>query len=301
MKSNLLKQLENTLNTIKIPGLNGLGLYDLLKEFIRGLKKGLIGPRAAAISYSLFMSLFPFVIFLFSLLPLFELSDDLIYIFENKVLTRLFPDNSASIADSLSDIIGDKNLTISSTGFFLSIIFTTNGINALINGFSTTSHKLEKRNILKQYFISLFLTIIFTLLLILLLFIIYYSSPLSKYIEEKHFGYLSSYSGLISTGLAFLLSIVTFCFGVSLLYKIGPKTKFSFNEIIPGTILATILFIISAYGFGYYLQHFAQYKTLYSSLGTILILMIWIYINVTIILTGFELNVTLYKTGKLHE
>lgn len=291
--------IKKTLNRIKIPGLHGLGLYDLLKIFIEGLFKGFIGPRAAAVSYSLFMSLFPFVIFLFSLLPQFELANDLQYIFENDVLTRLFPDNSTNITTSLNNILGEKNLTILSTGFLLSIIFTTNGINALISGFNLTYHKLQKRHFVQQYLIALILTVIFTLLFILMLFIIYYASPLSRYIEEKQIGYISDYSDLISAGLASSLTISTFFLGVSLLYKYGPKTDFSFREILPGTIFATLLFILSFWGFGVYIKYFAQYQTLYNSLGTILILMLWIYINVIIILTGFELNATFYVTKNL--
>ncbi|APD05768.1 UPF0761 membrane protein [Flavobacteriaceae bacterium UJ101] len=298
-ENNFFRFIKKTLNHIKIPGLHGLGLYDLLKIFIEGLINGFIGPRAAAVSYSLFMSLFPFVIFLFSLLPQFELADDLQRVFEQTVLARIFPDNSANLTTSLDSILGEKNLTILSTGFLLSIIFTTNGINALISGFNLTYHKLEKRHFIRQYFIALILTIIFTLLFILMLFIIYYASPLSRYIEERQMRYISNYSDLISGGLASTLTIATFFLGVSLLYKYGPKTKFSFKEILPGAIFATLLFILSFWGFGVYIKYFAQYKTLYNSLGTILILMLWIYINVIIILTGFELNATFYVTKRL--
>ncbi len=293
--------LKKVLNQFKIPGLNGLGLFDLLNIFIEGLLNGFIGPRAAAVSYSLFMSLFPFVIFLFSLLPQFELADDLQQVFENTVLTRLFPGNSVNLSTSLESIIGGKNFTILSTGFVLSIIFTTNGINALISGFNLTYHKLEKRNFIQQYCIALLLTIVFTLLFILMLFIIYYASPLSRYIEERQLSYISDYSDLISGGLASVLTIVTFFLGVSLLYKYGPKTEFSFKGILPGSIFATLLFILTFWGFGLYLKYFAQYKTLYNSLGTILVLMLWIYINVIIILTGFELNATFYVTKRSHD
>ncbi len=300
VKHRIHRFIKDSLNCIKIPGLHGLGIYDLLKIFIEGLIHGFIGPRAAAASYSMFMSLFPFIIFLFSLLPQFELADDLQRVLEDTVLTRLFPDNSNNLSTSLENIIGGKNLTILSTGFLLSILFTTNGINALISGFNLTYHKLEKRNFISQYFIALLLTIIFTLLFILALFVIYYASPLSRFIEEKQMGYISDYSDLISGGMASFLIITLFFTGVSLLYKYGPKTHFSFKEILPGAIFATLLFIVTFWGFGVYIKHFAQYKTLYNSLGTILILMLWIYINSIIILTGFELNATFYITKHLN-
>lgn len=296
IKYRLHRFIKNSLNRIKIPGLHGLGVYDLLKIFVEGLIHGFIGPRAAAASYSLFMSLFPFIIFLFSLLPQFELADDLQRVLEDTVLTRLFPDNSTSLSTSLENIIGGKNFTILSTGFLLSILFTTNGINALISGFNLTYHKLEKRNFIGQYFIALLLTVTFTLLFILALFIIYYASPLSRFIEERQMGYISDYSDLISSGVASFLIITLFATGVALLYKYGPKTYFTFNEILPGTIFATLLFVFTFWGFGVYIKYFAQYKTLYNSLGTILILMLWIYLNSIIILTGFELNATFYIT-----
>ncbi|MFV0530587.1 MAG: YihY/virulence factor BrkB family protein [Flavobacteriales bacterium] len=299
LKRKFLLFLKKVLNYIKIPGLNGLGLFDLLKIFMEGLLNGFIGSRAAAVSYSLFMSLFPFVIFLFSLLLQFELSDDLQRVFEETILTRLFPGNSYNLSTSLESIVGGKNFTILSTGFLLSILFTTNGINALISGFNLTYHKLKKRHFVEQYCVALLLTITFTLFFILMLFIIYYASPLSRYIEEKQMLYVSDYSDLISGGLAGSLTTATFFLNVSLLYKYGPKTKFSFKEILPGSIFVTLFFILTFWGFGIYLKYFAQYKTLYNSLGTILVLMLWIYINVIIIITGFELNATFYITRHL--
>ena len=61
----------------------------------------------------------------------------------------------------------------------------------------------------------------------------------------------------------------------------------------PGSIFATTFIIITSIGFNYYIQHFSQYNKIYGSIGTLMIILLWIYFNAIILLTGFELNASI--------
>ena len=60
-----------------------------------------------------------------------------------------------------------------------------------------------------------------------------------------------------------------------------------------GSITATILSVITSIGFGYYVNNFAQYNQLYGSIGTLLVILLWMYFNSIILLLGFELNASI--------
>src|SRR5512140_1954467 len=80
---------------------------------------------------------------------------------------------------------------------------------------------------------------------------------------------------------------------ISLLYWLAPAKRSDFRFISPGSIFATCLFILTSLGFSAYVNHFGQYNKLYGSIGTMIIIMIWLYLNSIALLIGFELNVSI--------
>jgi membrane protein len=90
-----------------------------------------------------------------------------------------------------------------------------------------------------------------------------------------------------SRGLTLIAIILT---SISLLFYIGPTKQKVWRFISPGSILATTLIVISSLGFSYYIENFSQYNKLYGSIGTLMVIMIWIYINAIGLILGFELN-----------
>jgi membrane protein len=91
-----------------------------------------------------------------------------------------------------------------------------------------------------------------------------------------------------------LLTLLT----LSSIYYFAPAKKENFRFISAGSILATFLFMISSVGFNLYINNFSRYNALYGSIGTLLIILLWIYFNAIILLIGFELNASIagYKS-----
>ncbi len=81
----------------------------------------------------------------------------------------------------------------------------------------------------------------------------------------------------------------------SILFKFGTKQENKRSFISIGAVFTTILIIVSSYFFGIWVVKFSKYNQLYGSIGTLLIVMFYIWINSMILLLGFELNATIYR------
>ena len=112
-----------------------------------------------------------------------------------------------------------------------------------------------------------------------------------------HIDYLSHV--LIHFGKYIILIALCLCF-ISFNYYLGPKEKHGFRFLSPGSILATFLTILASLLFAYYVNNFGTYNKLYGSIGTLLVVMLWIYIVSLILLVGFDLNVSIRSAKKKH-
>ena len=85
------------------------------------------------------------------------------------------------------------------------------------------------------------------------------------------------------------------CKMFALLYHFGTKEGKQISFFSAGAVLTTLLTISTFYGFGVYVTRFAKYNELYGSIGTLLVLMLFIWLNSIILLLGFELNASMNK------
>jgi len=281
---------------IIIPGFDGLPLYDVSVFFIRGVTKRSITLRASAISFSMFMALFPALIFLFTLIAYVPIAHFQQVLLDN--ISNIVPDNTYNVVHgTIEDIVKRQRGGLLSVGFFLALIFSTNGIMSLMSAFNSTYHEIETRSIVWQYIISLFLVIILTFLVIIAVSLIIFGSHFLMFIV-KH---ITTNKVVIYNLLyvaRWLLIVMSLFLVTSLLFYMAPAKKTRFRFISAGSTLTTILFVLSSVAFNYYINHFARYNKLYGSIGTLLIVMFWIYVNAIVLLIGFELNASI-KQAKL--
>ncbi len=277
---------------IKIPGLQGLSLYDVLEMYGVGIFRGALTMRAGAISYSFFMALFPFLLFVINLLPYIPFID-----YQNDFLPFLesvFPPNTLEVFQSTTaNIFEEKRGGLLSSSFFFSMFLMANGVNALFSGFQESYHTQININFIKQYLIALWVA----LLLALFLFLTVIAIPIVEiYIVKNLTEYGLIESDLIGITIA-KYAIFTFMFYtvIAMFYYYGSAEESAKRYFTAGAALSTILFLLNTYLFGIYVQNFAKYNELYGSIGAILILMLYIWLNSNILLLGYELNVSLRK------
>jgi membrane protein len=288
----IIKWFIELFQKIKIPGLEGMNLYDLLEMYISGIIKGALTARAGSIAFSFFIALFPFALFVLTLIPFVPIEG-----FQNDFMSFIFkvmPSKEASDAVSyvLNDIANNKYGELLSFGFILSIFLMTNGVNAIFSGFEFTYHDIQTRTVLRQYIVSLLISLVLAFLLLItvgvIIFLEFFVNSLTR---QGIVGDASFWIGLIQV----LILIIMVFVGISILYYFGTKEGKKRSFFSAGTIFTIILFIINFKIFKIYIEKFAQYNQLYGSIGTVLVIMLFIWLNSIILLLGFELNASLLK------
>ncbi len=278
--------------TIKIPGLEGMSLYDVLEMYVLGIVKGALTTRAGGIAFSFFMAIFPFLLFILTLIPYMPIEGFQEGLFS--LIQEVLPPKTFDAVDGvLKDILNNQYGGLLSFGFLASIFLMTNGVNAIFGGFEYSYHVKEYRNIIRAYMISLAVSLLMSLFLIItVVFVILYQIALAKIDEKGWFNTSDLDLFYYGRGSLFLLMIFTI---VSLLFRYGTKQGKETRFFSPGAILTTVVSMFSFYLFGIYVVKFAKYNQLYGSIGTLLILMLFVWLNAIILLLGFELNASIYR------
>ncbi len=286
------------LRKVVLPGFDDMPLYDVLAFFFRGLFNGVLTYRASAIAFNFFLALIPFILFLFTLIPFITGDEYQKYLLE--LLNEVIPSNIFDMTrDTIEGIVSRPQHELLSAGFFMAIYFATNGVDAIIEGFNQSYHRPESRPWWKQKIVAFFLMVILSVLIIISFSLLGFG--------QLSINLLSEYkivNGQVSIFLLQLLRWIVIAFNtllsVSLLYYFGqlkrPKHG-KYRFISPGSILATTLFIVGGLLIKLYFENFSRYNIIYGSIGTLIILLVWIYYNAFIILIGFELNASI-KTSK---
>lgn len=300
MNSKLKKAKLKTHNFIKetskkiiLPGFNGLSLFYVGRFFIKGLKEGYITMRASSVAYNIFISIFPALIFLFSLIPFIPLKDFHIELFS--LLAEVLPGNAYDLLyDTITDTIMTQRSSILSLGFFLMLFFASNGILSLISAFNASYHSLETRSYAAIRVLSIIMVIVISTLFITAISLLIIGDDFFVRLLVTHPEW-SDNTGLtvIIRIIRWILVIILYFLAIAILYYYAPAKKSRFNFFSPGAIFATLIQIPSLYGFSYYVNNFSQYNKLYGSIGTIIVVMTLIYVISLTLILGFELNASI--------
>lgn len=276
---------------IKVPGLQGMSLYDVLEMYIIGIIEGALTTRAGGIAFSFFMAVFPFMLFILTLIPYIPIEgfQEGLFSFIKEILP---PQTFDAVNVVIGDIINNQYGGLLSFGFLLSIFLMTNGVNAIFGGFEYSYHITDVRNVFKSYFVSLGVSLLMSFFLIVTITtLILYQVALSKIDEQGWFDTSDLNLFYIGKNAVFLVMIFTI---VSLLFRYGTKQGKETRFFSAGALLTTVVSLFTFYLFGIYVVKFAQYNQLYGSIGTLLILMLFVWLNAIILLLGFELNASLH-------
>ncbi len=272
----VLNLLAKLLKKIKLPGFEGLSLYDLFEMYVLGIVKGALTNRASAIAYSFFMAIFPFLLFIIILIPHIPISN-----FQERFLTFLESFLPPQTTDFFSQTIFENinGAGLISSVFLISMLLMANGVNAIFSGFERSYHEQITRNMFRQYFYAFGVSLILAILLIVTVAGLGY---FEIYVSQTTFAKYGFYIAMV-----FLATAILYYFGT----KEGKKSRF----FSLGAVFTTLLIIVTSYLFGIYINNFSQYNKLYGSIGALLILLVYLWLNANIILLGFELNASLQK------
>ena len=272
----------------------GFSFYDVLRMYIIGIVKGTLSSRSGSISFSFFMALFPFILFILNLIPFIDLIPFFsIQNFDQTLFTYIeffIPSETQVFFNSIFEDIQNKPRGgLLSSIFILSIIFTANGVSAIFSGFEDSYHIELSRNFFKQYLYSIAVSILLAFLFLLAVVIFFY---FEFYILKNLNSLIESEINWIRIGQIIFFGFITHT-TVCILYYFGTIEVRKLSFLSPGALMTTLLFFTTTYFFGIYIDNFSNYNQLYGSIGALLIFLLYIWINSNILLLGFELNATI--------
>jgi membrane protein len=284
------KLTEKTGNLV-LPGFDGMPINDVFKFVIKGFRRGVLVTRASSIAFNLLMALLPATIFVFTLIPFIPIpnfQEELIKLFES-----ILPVNAYNLMEStIIDIVTNKSGSLLLVMFFATIVFSTNGIHAVIHSFVTTSHNFKSRSWVNQRKVSVI--ILMTGLIMIAIagaLIIFGKMAINALVEYD----ILEKSLVISIFvlLKWIVVILLLFLAISFLYYLAPAKRHDFRFVTAGSTLATLLFIITSLGFSAYVNNFGPYNKIYGWIGTLMVILLWLYLNSIALLIGFELNVSI--------
>lgn len=286
---------------IKFKSLNNTSLYALIGYLMKGISNRIFALRVGAVSWAFFFSVFPFLLFLFSVLPYAPLYQEIQTLLFSEFIPRILPERITNevIGYVSQTADGKSGRSIGSLFIILTILLSSNGITVMINGFNASHYGYAKRRKgIHNRFISIILTLFFVVFIIAQLILTYYTTFIWRYIEE--YGAFLEVPTMISV-LNFVSASLFYFTSLVMLYYYGTNVKQRFRNVAPGAVMATVLFFVTLMGFQYYIKKFNYYDLLYGSVGLVMIMMIFVYINVLLIMIGFELNAAIHyaKTRKV--
>lgn len=283
---------------ITLPGFDKVPVFDVLVFLFQEIQKDQIPTRARSIAYSFFLAFFPGIIFLLTLLPYIPLESFQIEFI--RVVNEIVPDKIAQdfLLTTMDDLLNRPRQGLLSLGAILTLYFSTQGVVSMIMSFNKTYSIYTKRNVLQQYWVALKLTAILFVLFLLSIVLIIVGGQLVNLVVT----FLGAKSGatlFIFNILRYLVIIILFFLSISSIYYFGPSTKKKFRFISPGSSFATLVSILASVFFSIYVSSIDRYDSIYGVFGSIIIFLVWLYINAFVLLIGFELNASIYYTKSL--
>ena len=270
-------------------------MYQVLRILWDKLMRFDIDQRASAVAFNFTLAVFPTLIFLFTLIPYVPIRNfdlQIMNFLEEAMPGGIFRDAEPTIRD----IVSRKRSNVLSLGFLLAVYASTSGMMALMRAFNMTDHATEERSFLKARLIGSVLTFV----LISILFFAIAVLIVGRILVDTLFANSPNFTYYSIQWLGYLTVFVVFFVAVSLIYQWGPALPQRWRFVNVGSVVASVLLILITNGFSFYLSNFATYNRLYGAVGTLIALMVWLYLVSLVLILGFEINASLEAAGSQH-
>lgn len=245
---------------------------------------------AAQLAYYFLLAVFPLLIFLLSIVPLFRIDAEMITGFINDYAPS---EISGLLEGIITDVLSNSGGGILSIGLILTLWSASNGMTALMNAFNVAYDIEDSRSFIHTKLLSVFFTIILSLSVILTFVLIVFGGQIGNLMFgiiglDNQFEFLWN---LVRSILPVLLVFVVFL----IMYVTAPNIKVKLKSVISGTVFTTIAFLVASWGFSFYISNFGNYSATYGSIAGVIILIFWLYITGVIIILGAQINSIVHK------
>lgn len=273
-------------------------LFSVIIVLIEKIRQDELVDRGNAVAFNFTLSIFPLIIFLFTLVPFVSSQIPNMDVNIMDFLQEVMPPGIwESVSPTIQDIVSNQRSNLLSFGFLTAIYFAGSGILSLMRAFNAIYRTKEKRSYLKTRLVATIITFILAgVLFVAIVLIIAGQVALSWLKTEGWLNDTLSIFGLVA--LRFVVVFLIFQVAISFVYYLAPSIKEKWHFFNWGSIFASLACIAVSFGFAYYVSSFGTYNRLYGSIGTLIALMVWFYLLGGILLLGFELNASIDRASR---
>ncbi len=243
--------------------------------------------RAAHLAYYWLFSIFPLLILLTGLLGFSPLASN----FDRwlDALSKVLPLDAFTLVQStFHEITKQPRHGLISFSFLVVIWASSSGMGAVITALNKAFSATESRPWWLERLLAIALTLGLTFFIIAALMLIFFGDYLNEYIARVYgFGAIFTTIWNLTQWIVVIIFVLV---GVELIYYFAPNIKQPWALFTPGAIFALVFWLVISYGFRFYVSRFADYSIFYGALGSVMILMIWMYLTAVAILVGGVIN-----------
>lgn len=285
------RELRAVLYRQSLPGFNGIPIAVILKYVWKEILRDDIMVRSNSMAYSFFLSIFPGLLVILSLLPYLPI-DNMVAAFQRNYVDLLPSEMATYINNIIVEMTQTGKEGLLSLSLLLAIFFASNGVSSMLKGFHKSYETTyKKQNLLQREWRAIYLTMLLGMFMVGSLVVIIIGKPILQSLLSADG--LKNTNTAIYSYLRWIISFVFYYLGISIIYRFGPAFKTKLRYFTPGATLATILSIISSVLFSIYVTNIFAYNEIYGSIGALILILVWLQLNSFIILLGYELNASI--------
>jgi membrane protein len=253
---------------------------------------------AAQIAFYTMLGLFPFLIFLLSLVSMFPLGDSLRPLMLEALSDQMPQESAEYVAGIVLEQLPGFSQGLLSIGLLASLWGASMAVGALITTINRAYNIRTRRNIVTQKVMSIILVLLLSGMWLMSMTIILVGPSITQSMFE--FMGIASETNTFWTSIRLPMAFVLNVTALSILYFFAPEARQRFLSILPGAITSTILWMLASSAFRIFLRNFGAYNKTYGSLAALIILMVWLWISGLIFLLGAEINSLMQRVEDEH-
>lgn len=259
-----------------------------LNRLMAGVNMHHTGAYAAQAAYFFVLSLIPIILLLLTMVQFTPVTrQDVI-----KAVTQVFPRTVEGLISSLVDQVYQQSGSVIPVTILVALWSAGKGVLSVSSGLNLIYDNTETRNYFYLRIRASFYTVIFILAIVLSLTLSVFGNSISLFVYE-HIPVLSTVMNFIIR-IRTLLTLVVLTLFWALVYKYLPNrtnlSKTTMKQQLPGAVFTSCGWLLISFVFSIYLNIFTGFSSMYGSLTTIILIMLWLYVCMYVILLGGELN-----------
>lgn len=257
-----------------------------LKAAFEGFSRHDMPTYAAALAFRTLLSLFPFLIFLTTLLGFLGVPEFFEWLREQA--SQVLPKEGMDTVNTVLGELQEPQGGLMSIAIVLVLWSASAAVMSMMNALNEVFEVRERRASWKRILVALGYTVTLAAMLVLAAAMMMLGPRLLSWLAG--FANLSETFIQVWNWIRWPIVVLILMLVVSLVYYAAPNLKQPFHFMTVGAIVAVTVWLLASLAFGYYVQNFGNYNKTYGSMGAVVILLMYFFLSAAVMLFGAEIN-----------